>query len=62
MIPIARLTTLARTVVASPSRTKIRTQRAKVHKAGEDDDPEVLRVDDITTIELEELAVRYVDE
>ena len=32
----------------------MRTERAKVHEAGEGDDPEFLGVDNVTTIKLEE--------
>lgn len=35
-------------------RSEIRTQRAKVYEAGEDDGPEVHGVDNVTTIKLEE--------
>ena len=35
----------------------MRTRRAKVHKAGDGDDPEVLGVDKIATIELGEMVV-----
>ena len=35
----------------------MRTQRAKEHEAGEGNDPEVLGVDNVATIELEEEPV-----
>ena len=35
----------------------MRTQRAEIHEAGEGNDPEFHRVDNIAAIELEELAL-----
>ena len=35
----------------------MRTQRSKVHEAGESDSPEVRGVDDIATVELAEPAL-----
>ena len=57
MIPITILTTLVLSVVTDPWRIQTRTNRAKVYEAGEGDDPVVLGVDNITTIELEETAL-----
>ena len=54
MIPMAISETLARSVAADSPRAQIRTERCKVHEAGEGDDPEIHGVDHIATIELEE--------
>ena len=43
---------LAPSVAAGSWRTQIRTQRAKVNKAGESDDPEAHGVDGVATIQL----------
>ena len=52
MMPIAVLMALVLNVATDLQRTQMRTQRAKVHEAGEGDDPEVLGVDNVATIEL----------
>ena len=54
MTPIAISITSALSVVANSWRTQIRTHRTEVHKAGKGDNPNVLRVDKIETIELKE--------
>ena len=36
-----------------------RTNRGKEHETGEDDDPEVIRVDYVAAIQLVEAGVRY---
>ena len=56
-MPIATLTTLALRVVTRSSKTQVRTHRAEVHEAWEGDEPDILGVDDITTIKLEEPAL-----
>ena len=38
----------------SVGRDQGRTKRGKIHEGGEDDDPEVRGIDDVTAIELEE--------
>ena len=50
---IAILSTLVLTIATSSWRTRVRTYRAEVHEAGEGDDPEVLGVDEVTTMELQ---------
>ena len=44
-------------LAASSRRTKMRTQRTKVHQAGESNDPEVPGVYNIAAVELEELVL-----
>ena len=51
-MPSATLTTLAQSIAISSWRARMRTHRSEVHEAGEGDDPEVLGVDYIATIEL----------
>ena len=41
-------------VIAGAWRTQMRTKRAKVHEAGEGDDPEALGIYNVTTVKLEE--------
>ena len=53
-MPIATLVMLAQSVATDLWRTQMRTYRAKVHEAGEDDDPDVLGVDNIATVKLRE--------
>ena len=50
---IAISSTLALSATASWWRAQIRTYRANVHEAGEGDDPEVLGVDYVATVELQ---------
>ena len=52
-MPVAVRFTLALSVCAGSWRTKMRTQRTKVHETRKGDDPEVLGVDHVATIELE---------
>ena len=52
-MPIPILLTLVLSVATGSWRTQVRTYRAEVHEAGEDDDPEVLGVDEVATMELQ---------
>ena len=52
-MPIPILSTLVLSVATGSWRTQIRTYRAEVHEAGEGDDPEVLGVDEVATMELQ---------
>ena len=54
MIPITISKTSALHVAAGLRRTKMRTQRTKVHEAGEGDDPAVPGVYNVAAVELEE--------
>ena len=54
MVPTTILSTLALSATACSGRTRVPTYRAEVHKAGEGNDPEIHRVDNVTTIELGE--------
>ena len=54
LMPIAVSTMLTRDVTASSRRTRLHTQRSKVHQARESDDPVVHGVKKTATIELEE--------
>ena len=53
-MPIAILSTLALSVAVSLWRTQIRTHGAEVQEARESNGPEVLGVDNVTTIKLGE--------
>ena len=52
-MPIPILSTLVLSVATGSWRTQVRTYRAEVHEAGEGDDPEVLGVDEVATMELQ---------
>ena len=52
MKPDAALTTLARGIVNSLWRTRIRTHGGKEHERGESDDPEFIGVDYVAAIQL----------
>ena len=52
-MPIPILLTLVLSVATGSWRTQVRTYRAEVHEAGEGDDPEVLGVDEVATMELQ---------
>ena len=49
-------------VEACPCRGQMRTQTGEVHEAGESDDPEVLGIYYITTVELDGLGIRHLEE
>ena len=56
-MPVAISTTLAQSTAARLGRTRIHTHGGKVHEAGERGDPEVLAVDDVTTVKLDKPAL-----
>ena len=55
IIPIAVSIMLAQSVTAGLAKTRIRTHRAKIHEAGEGNNPDVRGVYHVATKELEEV-------